>query len=222
MDIAGNLASIRQKLSGTKVKIVAVSKSVGLEEIELAYKEGVTEFGENRIQDALEKQDSMPPHMEKAINWHFIGHLQSNKAKKAVGQFALIHSVDSLKLAQALSEQAVKRGLEQQVLLQVKILEDREKGGFEVDELKSGFAQLLSLSGIKIQGLMTMTPLTEDKKLRKTCFLGLQKLRQELEKEHGSILPELSMGMSDDFLEAVECGATIVRIGRGIFQKSEN
>ena len=134
-----------------------------------------------------------------------------------IGKFALIHSVDSMRLAEEVSNAAVKEGLVQPILLQVKVADDPHKSGFTVDELREQFSEVLKLNGIKVKGLMTITPLTEDRELTARCFTGLRDLRDELEGAHGVKLDELSMGMSDDYSEAVACGATMVRIGRAIF-----
>jgi len=222
MTVAQNLARIRATFGSKPVTLIAVSKYVGVKEIIEAFESGVTEFGESRIQDALKKQDAMPQHIAEHIRWHFIGHLQSNKARKAVGRFVLIHSVDSIHLAQELSDIASKQGLKQPVLLQVKVVDDPDKSGFAPEELLLNFQTLNLLPGLSIQGLMTMTPLTEDESVRRECFSGLRILREDLEKRYGVKLKELSMGMSDDFEEAVKCGATMVRVGRAIFEKSEN
>jgi pyridoxal phosphate enzyme (YggS family) len=220
MSVAANLARVREALGTKPVALVVVSKYVGLEEIKEAFENGVTEFGESRVQDALKKQDAMPPHMAEHIHWHFIGHLQSNKVKKAIGRFDLIHSVHSSELAKEISDEAVKRGIEQAILLQVKVKDDPDKSGFSPDELKASFAEISKLPGLKIKGLMTMTPLTDDQTIWRECFLGLKQLKEELESAYSVSLKELSMGMSDDFEEAVTCGATIVRVGRAIFSKN--
>lgn len=222
MTVAANLARIRESLGDSAVTVVAVSKYVGLDEIQEAVACGITEFGENKIQDALKKQDEMPPQVAEYIRWHFIGHLQSNKAKKAIGRFVLIHSVDSESLAQELSREAIKKGISQNILLQVKVLEDPGKSGFTPQMLQESFERISKLPGLKVKGLMTMTPLTDDQNIWRECFLGLKSLKEQLEKQHGVRLEELSMGMTDDYLEAVKCGATIVRIGRAIFKKTEN
>lgn len=218
MGVADNLARIRESIGNQPVTIIAVSKSVGIDKIKEAFEAGVSEFGENRIQDALKKQDLVPPHMAEHIRWHFIGHLQSNKAKKALGRFALIHSIHSLRLAQALSEAAVKESIEQAVLLQVMVRPDPDKSGFTPTALRESFANIHKLPGLKVKGLMTMTPLTDDRSVSRECFLGLKNLKADIEKEHGLVLNELSMGMSDDYIDAVKYGATMVRIGRAIFQ----
>jgi PLP dependent protein len=217
MSVADNLARIRETIGAYPVKLIAVSKSVGPEKIAEAFECGVTEFGENRVQDALRKRENVSADLAGKINWHFVGHLQTNKVKQVIGKFALIHSVDSLRLAQEVSNAAEKEGIIQSILLQVKIADDPHKSGFTVDELREQLSEVLKLNGIKVKGLMTITPLTDDPELTARCFNGLRDLRDELEQSHGIKLEELSMGMSDDYREAVRCGATMVRIGRAIF-----
>lgn len=218
--MAANLALIRDSLGEQPVKLIAVTKAASLPQMEEAFHCGVTEFGENRVQDALEKMQHLPPDTVQKVNWHFIGHLQTNKVKHAVGNFALIHSVDSLRLAKEISATAQKRSLKQAVLLQVMVLPDPAKSGFSIDELKASMPDLLALPGIKIEGLMTITPLTEDRAVWTESFNRLRELRDELSKAHGIELKELSMGMTNDWKEAVACGATMVRIGRAIFQNN--
>lgn len=215
--MADNLARIRESIGARPVKLIAVTKYVGAEGIEEAFKCGVTEFGENKIQDALEKQELLRRSVAEKINWHFIGHLQTNKVKKAVGRFALIHSVDSMRLAEEISKAAEKLSIVQPVLLQVKMLEDPEKSGFDPAGLRSVLPVLMSLPGIAVKGLMTITPLSEDPLVWRQCFEGLKSLRGDLRVEFGVELNELSMGMSQDWKEAVNCGATMVRLGRAIF-----
>ncbi len=220
--IKTNLEQVRQVLGDSGATLIVVSKYVGVEKILEAFKYGVTEFGESRIQDALKKQEALPPDLARYIHWHFIGHLQSNKVRKALGRFVLIHSIDSLDLAKELSDAAVKMGLVQDVLLQVKLMEDPAKSGFNPEDLKKCFYQIYQFPGLRVNGLMTMTPLCDDKELWKSCFTGLKKLKEELENTCGITLNELSMGMSDDYEVALECGATMVRVGRAIFEKNEN
>lgn len=218
MSVASNLARIRGAMGGNKVTLIAVAKSASLTQIEEAFENGVTEFGENRIQDAIDRRTKLPDSIATNCNWHFIGHLQTNKVKKAVGYFQLIHSVDSLRLASEISLEAAKKNMVQSVLLQVKILSDDTKSGYTPETLKKEMAALLSLSNIKIEGLMTISPLIEDRETWFSCFNGLRNLRDELAQEHSIELKELSMGMSADWLEAVEAGSTMVRLGRAIFQ----
>lgn len=218
--MAANLALIREQLGEHPVKLIAVTKTASLSQMEEAFTCGVTEFGENRVQDALSKMQNLSPNTVQSVNWHLIGHLQTNKVKFAVGNFSLIHSVDSLRLAKEISTTAQKKNLTQRVLLQVMVLPDPNKTGFTIDELKASMSELLALPGIKIEGLMTITPLTNDRAVWTESFNRLSTLRDELSQQYGIELKELSMGMTNDWRDAVTCGATMVRLGRAIFQKS--
>jgi PLP dependent protein len=217
MSVASNLARIREVLGSAPVTLIAVTKNVGIERLAEAFDLGVTEFGENRVQDALDKQQNVPPRMADKIHWHLIGHLQTNKVKKVVGRFSLIHSVDSLHLAQEISFESAKRQLRQPVLLQVKVVEDPSKSGFSPESLRSQFNTLRALPGLDIRGLMTMAPLIDDTQVWNDSFGGLRALRDELEKAHGVRLSELSMGMTQDWQEAIKCGSTMIRLGRAVF-----
>lgn len=217
MSVADNLARIRETIGNQPVRLIAVSKNAGLASIAEAFDLGVTEFGENRVKDALEKFKVLPRSVSENASWHFIGHLQTNKVKQVVGRFALIHSVDSLRLAQAVSQEAERQGIRQPVLLQVKVVEDESKFGFTPGELKRDFRDLARLPALSLAGLMTMAPQTEDREVWRRCFLGLRDLRDDLEREYGATLPELSMGMTNDWQEAVRCGSTMVRLGRAVF-----
>ncbi|PWT99706.1 MAG: YggS family pyridoxal phosphate-dependent enzyme [Candidatus Melainabacteria bacterium] len=219
MSVAENIARIREALGQHAVTLVAVTKGAAMGQIEEAHRTGVTEFGESRVQDAIEKMSTLPDWLMSHSHWHFIGHLQSNKVKQAVGRFALIHSVDSLKLAAEISRISSSKGITQPILLQVKIAADPNKSGFTPDELKRDFAEISRLVNIECRGLMTITPLEATAKERVDCFNGLRLLRDELAREHRVALPELSMGMSNDWRQAIDCGATMVRIGSEIFRQ---
>ncbi|MGH9553843.1 MAG: YggS family pyridoxal phosphate-dependent enzyme [Terriglobales bacterium] len=217
MSVADNLARIRQAIGSAPVKLIAVTKTASPSQIEEAFKYGVTEFGENRVQDALDRRRLLPPNVAAASNWHFIGHLQTNKVKQAIDAFALIHSVDSLRLAQEISRAAGKAEKIQPILLQVKLVADDNKSGFSVAELKAAFPALLNLPNLRLEGLMTIAPFTDDRFIWRRCFAGLKELRDALAREHKVELKELSMGMTGDWQEAIECGATMIRLGRAIF-----
>lgn len=219
MSVADNLARIREAIGEYPVKLIAVTKTASPAQIEEAFKVGVTEFGENRIQDALKRREQLPPQVATQSNWHFIGHLQTNKVKQVIGNFGLIHSVDSLHLAEEISKTAAKQNVIQPILLQVKVAEDPGKSGFSEAQLEQEFPKLLQLSNIKIEGLMTMAPFTEDRFIWRRCFVGLRELRDKLSSDHGVELKELSMGMSGDWQDAIECGATMIRLGRAIFNR---
>ena len=204
-----------------EIQLIAVSKSYPAQVIEEVYRAGCKNFGENRIPDALEKQATLP----KAIRWHFIGTLQSNKVSKAIGHFALIHSVDSLNLAKVVSKYSKDRNLCQDVLLQVNTSGEPTKHGMTPEYCKEQFSEFLELPNIRIKGLMTMAPhfhakSFEEQNRVRLCFRALKELQQELIEESPKKLPqfnELSMGMSQDFEIAIQEGATMLRIGSAIF-----
>ncbi len=215
--MADNLARIKETIGSCPVKLIAVTKNVGPQQIAEAFDLGVTEFGENRVQDALEKQRQLAGSAAGSARWHLIGHLQTNKVRQVVGRFALIHSVDSLRLARQISKQAEEQDTVQAILLQVKVLEDPSKSGFTPEELRLVFPELLQLPGVSIKGLMTITPLTDSQQVQRKCFEGLRQLRDELKGTYDVDLEELSMGMSQDYPQAIKCGATMVRLGRAVF-----
>ncbi len=217
MSVTKNITRIRERFGSHPVRLIAVTKNARSKQIEEAFNSGVTEFGESRVQDALQKMDTMPAWLMEKASWHFIGHLQTNKVKQAVGKFALIQSIDSLRLAQEISRVAQVKQIQQPILLQVKLSPDANKSGFTADELKSILPEILKLPNIQCQGLMTITPKDATGELRQKCFTGLKQLRDELEKNTGTQLPELSMGMTDDWQEALSCGSTMLRIGTAIF-----
>ncbi len=221
MTVASNLARIREAIGTHPVKLIAVTKTASPSQVEEAFASGVTEFGENRLQDAMRRREQLPPNVATNCNWHFIGHLQTNKVKQVLGKFRLIHSVDSLRLAQEISEVAEKQGIIQSILLQTKIEEDPTKSGFSPEQLRQEFAQLSALPNVKIEGLMTMAPFNDDRFVWRRCFVGLKELRDELNKTHNAGLTELSMGMTSDWQEAIACGATMIRLGRAIFNADD-
>lgn len=215
--MAANLAKVREAIDDQAVSLIAVTKHATNEQIEEAFELGLTSFAESRIQDALKKREVLPPRVTLNSQWHFIGHLQSNKVKQAVGNFSLIHSVDSLALAQEVSRVAVQKGITQSILLQVKVLSDDAKSGFTPAQLRTDIDTIISLPSINVEGLMTITPLTDDSQKWLQSFNGLRALRDELAAKHKISLKELSMGMSDDWREAIICGSTMIRLGRAIF-----
>ena len=220
MSIKENLIRIKEQINNINVKIIAVTKYANQEQIFEAYNLGIRDFGESYLQDAIEKisrKDSYE-NPKDLINWHFIGRLQKNKVKQIVGKFCLIHSVDSVELAELINKVANGNGLVQDVLLQVNISEEKTKTGFTQKDLRDSFGKLIKLPDIRIKGLMTIAPKTDDKNLVKECFLNLSNLKEEINKNFMTNIKELSMGMSNDYKTAVECGATMLRIGKGLFQ----
>lgn len=199
------------------VRLIAVTKQMPTEVIRAAYAAGIRDFGENRIQEAAAKQAELQDLPD--ITWHFIGHLQTNKAKKALEQFDWIHSVDNLKLAQRLDQLAQQLGVKPQVCLQVKILPDPNKSGWTVPELLADLPALDLCKSLQIQGLMTIPPFGLDDAEILYVFNSTCKLAEEIAEKPWSHIQmnELSMGMSGDYQLAVQAGATMVRLGTILF-----
>lgn len=196
------------------VRLLAVSKTFPAEDVQKAYAAGQREFGENRVQELEEKVPVLP----KDILWHLIGHLQSNKAAKAAELADWIHSVDSLKLVKKLSDAAIRHNKTLKILLEVNVSGEESKYGIRSKEELFQIAETaLQSPAIELKGLMTMAPAEVPQAELKKVFSGLRTLRDELEQTFSVNLPELSMGMSGDYPEAIAEGATIVRIGTAIF-----
>ena len=220
--ISDNLINIHSRIQDaahrvgrqvSDVRLVAVSKTYPPAVIQEAWNAGQHVFGENRVQDALPKIAELPAEAK----WHFIGHLQSNKIRKALPAFTLIHGVDNLELAQQISRIAVEMGLTANILLEINVSGEATKFGFFPADLRENLEGLLCLPNIRINGLMTMAPYSEDPETARPVFSKLRILRDELAAKTGQALRELSMGMSGDFEVGIEEGATIVRIGSSIF-----
>jgi pyridoxal phosphate enzyme (YggS family) len=202
-----------------EITLVAVSKTMPVELVQMAYNLGVTDFGENRVQEALPKIAAFHP---QGLRWHMIGHLQSNKASKAVSSFYCVHSVDSVHLAQTLNRHASEQGKHLPVLLQINVSGETSKEGMSLAGTPELARQVVALPHIQVEGLMTIAPLVEDPEQVRPVFRTLRLLRDQLRAE----LPfcswqHLSMGMTGDYSVAIEEGATIVRIGRAIFGERE-
>lgn len=200
-------------------KIVAVTKYSDESLILEYYEAGLRDFGENRVQVALKKIHKLPEEVRKNSRFHLIGHLQTNKVKDAVGTFHMIHSVDSLKLAKAISKEAKKKGLEQKILLQVNNAHEEQKFGFDTDELLNCMDELLSLPSLKIEGLMNIAPLSQDEDYLRNLFKNIKTLKDKIELDYKVKMNELSMGMSNDYRIAAEEGSTIIRLGRILLNK---
>ena len=223
MGIKENLTKVKEQIGSNKVQIIAVTKYATQEQISEAYKLGIRDFGENYIQDALEKI-SRKYHDESStdlIKWHLIGRIQKNKIKYIVGKFCLIHSVDSFDTAELINKSAHQKDKVQNILLQVNISQEAEKAGFHINQLKNDFGKMIKLENIKVEGLMTIAPKTEDKEVIKDCFFGLKNLKNELNQEFKTSIKELSMGMSNDYSTAIEQGSTMIRLGRTIFSNEQ-
>jgi pyridoxal phosphate enzyme (YggS family) len=220
--IAHNLAQVRAKIAEAcrragrdpgEVRLVAVSKTVDLERIRAAIDAGQDLFGENYLQEARDKIAALGSQ----VSWHLVGHLQTNKAGGAVAFFDLIHSVDRGKLARALNAAAARLGKVQDVLIQVNLGGEDTKSGVEPAAAPELLQEVARLPHLRVLGLMSMPPWFPDPEQARPYFRALRELRDRLIPLSGLSLPELSMGMSDDFPVAVEEGATLVRVGTAIF-----
>ena len=222
MSITSNIASIRRHIP-EGVTLVCVSKFHSHEAIMEAYACGEREFGESRVQELLPKYEALP----KDIRWHFIGHLQTNKVKQIVPFIHMIHSVDSIRLLETINREAEKIGRRIKVLLEVHVAKEETKSGFTPDELLTFNSQLSTLNSqlstlnyVEICGLMGMATNTEDESEWRRCFREIHSIAKQL-LNHSELLNNselnISMGMSDDYLVAIEEGSTMVRIGSTIF-----
>jgi len=197
----------------TDVELVAVAKTHPAEIVREAIGAGQVVFGESKVQEARAKIQLLPSN----LRWHFIGHLQKNKIRHALPLFELIHSVDSLNLAQAIDRIAHEDGLHPRILLEVNVAGEGSKFGFKAATLQAELESLLTLSRLSIEGLMCIPPLAEEAEASRRYFVELRELRDALEKQFQMKLPQLSMGMTNDYSVAVEEGATLVRVGTAIF-----
>ncbi|MBW4576879.1 MAG: YggS family pyridoxal phosphate-dependent enzyme [Aphanothece sp. CMT-3BRIN-NPC111] len=214
--LAQRITEIRQHLPES-VRLIAVTKQVPVEAMREAYAAGVRDFGESRIQEAELKQTQLQDLPD--ITWHLIGHLQNNKARKAIEQFQWIHSLDSLKLAQRLDDLAGQLCRQPQVCLQVKLLPDPNKYGWTVPELLADLPTLDQCKNLQIQGLMTIPPINLDSSEILAVFQRTRELADKIKQQNwlNIQMQHLSMGMSADYQLAVQSGATIIRLGRIIF-----
>lgn len=197
------------------IKLVAVSKTVDIGRIREAIEAGVTSLGENYVQEAREKIQEIGH----SIQWHMIGHLQSNKAKYAVALFDYIHSIDGVSLAREIDKRAAQKGKKVKGLVEVNVSGEESKFGVNMDQLMDLMHQVAGLSHISIEGLMTMPPYFDDPERARPYFVRLRELRDQIQEEgiEGIRMGELSMGMSGDFEAAIEEGATMIRVGTAIF-----
>jgi hypothetical protein len=202
---------------GQTVRIVAVTKTHGPEAVEAAWRAGILDVGENKVQEALDKQDALrgPQSWPAAMRWHLIGHLQRNKVKH-LDRFVLLHALDSARLGDSVSDFGSRRGAPVNALLQVNVAGEETKGGFEASDVETEAARLRGMGGVRVTGVMTMAPFTADERVLRRVFAGARSARDVLRRA-GHPAEELSMGMSGDFEVAVEEGATMVRLGTVLF-----
>lgn len=219
-----NLREVEQKISeaceraGRKreeVTLVAVSKTKPVSMLEEIYDENIRHFGENKVQELVDKYGQMP----KDIHWHMIGHLQRNKVKAVIDKATLIHSVDSIRLAEAIEQEATKKDIIVDILIEVNVAEEDSKFGLKVDEVMSMVETIATFPHIRIKGLMTIAPFVDDPEENRPVFAQLRKLSVDIANKNidNVSVGILSMGMTNDYQVAIEEGATIVRVGTAIF-----
>jgi pyridoxal phosphate enzyme (YggS family) len=220
--ILDNLERVREQIAQSAAKagrdvndveLVAIAKMHPAEKAREAVEAGQTLFGESRVQEARAKISELSSN----IRWHFVGHLQKNKVRQALPLFEMIHSVDSLALAQDVNRIAEEEGLYPRVLLEVNVAGEGSKFGFAPDDLREQMEALLALPRLSIEGLMCIPPLAVESEDSRRFFVQVRELRDSLEKEFNMKLPQLSMGMTQDFPIGIQEGATLVRVGTAIF-----
>ena len=199
----------------SEVTLIAVSKTKPVEMLQEIYNECIREFGENKVQEMCEKMELMP----QDIKWNMIGHLQTNKVKYIIGKTSLIHSVDSLKLAEEIQKQAVKHDVTADILVEVNIANEKSKFGISKDETIQMVRDIAKLDHLKIKGLMTIAPFVENPEDNRLYFREIKQLSVDINNQNidNVSMDVLSMGMTGDYMVAVEEGATMVRVGTGIF-----
>lgn len=226
--VTENIAEVNAKIAAacrragrdrSEVTLIAVSKTKPESMIEEAYEVGQRDFGENKVQEICRKKDLLP----EDIRWHMIGHLQRNKVHQVVGKACLIHSVDSLRLAEAINREAEKRGVEVPVLVEVNVAQEESKFGVSAEETITLVEQISRLKYIQIRGLMTIAPYVENPEENRSVFRKLKQLSVDIAvKNINNVnMSVLSMGMTNDYEVAIEEGATMVRVGTGIFGERE-
>jgi len=208
-------AALRTNKNPEEIKLVAVTKTATIKQIKEAISVGVKIIGENKVQEAKEKYQILSANIE----WHLVGHLQTNKVKYAIEIFDLIHSVDSIKLAKEIDKRSLQFGMITNVLVEVNVSGEETKYGIKPEEVEPFLKEISEFSRIRVRGLMTIAPIAEDKEEVRPYFRKLRKLFEKIKIENmkNIRMDYLSMGMTEDFEAAIEEGANMVRIGRGIF-----
>ena len=211
-------AAARAGRVAEEIELVAITKTHLAEKVREAIEAGQILFGESRVQEARAKIPGLPSN----LRWHFVGHLQKNKIRHALPLFEMIHSVDSLGLAQEINRIAEEQGMHPRVLLEVNVAGEGSKFGFKSETLRAEMESLLALPRLSILGLMTIPPLAKEAEASRKYFVQLRELRERLQTEFHVDLAQLSMGMTNDYSVAVEEGATLVRVGTAIFGERAN
>lgn len=215
--VKNNLNQIQEEIAPCKPRIIAVTKYFGNDAIINGYDAGLRDFGESRAIEACEKIESLPEEIKNNAKFHFIGHLQTNKVKYVVKTFDYIHSVDSLKLANSISEHAREIGKVQKILLQINNAQEEQKFGFSIDEIYENFKKIKELSSIEVVGLMNMAPINASETQLHNLFSEIIQIKKNIENKYNCELKEISMGMSQDYKIAAKVGSTMLRIGRRLF-----
>ena len=224
IDTGKNYLAVKKEMTETLHKsgrgeadctLIAVSKTKPVEMMLPVYEAGCRDFGENKVQEIMDKIDKMPSD----VRWHMIGHLQTNKVKYIIDKVYMIHSVDTLHLAEAISKEAVKKNVTVKILLEVNVAEEESKFGVTTEEAKIFYEEVCKLPNLKVCGLMTIAPYVENSEENRQYFANLRQLSVDIgvKKTDNNIGAELSMGMSGDYIVAIEEGATYIRVGTGIF-----
>ena len=222
--LANNLHKVEQNIldackkanrSREEVTLIAVSKTKPLSMLQEVYDLGMRNFGENKVQELCDKKPQLPDD----LNWHMIGHLQRNKVKQVIDKVKLIHSVDSLRLAETIEQEAAKKNLVVDILIEVNVANEESKYGFKMDEVLPAIEIISKFSHVRIKGLMTIAPFVDDPEENRSVFADLRKLSVDINNKNidNVCIGILSMGMTNDYQVAIEEGATMVRVGTGIF-----
>lgn len=226
--LASNLQEVERKImeacdkagrAREEITLIAVSKTKPVPMLQEIYDLGVRDFGENKVQELTDKEPQLPAD----LRWHMIGHLQRNKVKQVIDKAVLIHSVDSVRLAKAIEAEAAKKDIIVQILLEVNVAEEDSKFGLKLDEVLPAVEEIATMPHVRIKGLMTIAPFVENPEENRTVFAQLQKLSVDIAKKNidNVSVDILSMGMTNDYQVAIEEGATMIRVGTGIFGERE-
>lgn len=210
-----NAACLRAGRDPKSVTLIAVSKTKPAQAVQEAYEAGARDFGENKVQEILQKQPALP----QDIRWHMIGHLQRNKVHQVIGKAVLIHAVDSLRLAEQIEQEAAKRNLDVDVLLEINVAKEESKYGFFLEDAEEAIRRISALPHVHVRGLMTIAPFVENPEENRGIFQKLYQFSVDINDKNidNVTMGVLSMGMSGDFEVAIEEGATMVRVGTSIF-----
>lgn len=208
-------ASLQSNRAKGSVKLIAVSKTKPIEDLEEAYKLGIRDFGENKVQELTDKYEQLP----KDIRFHMIGHLQKNKVKYLIGKVFLIHGVDSLSLAECIQKESAKKNVITDILIEVNVAHEESKFGLSLEEAPEIIRKISLLPNVRIKGLMTIAPYVENPEDNRQYFVALRELSIDIKNQniHNVYMDILSMGMTGDYMVAISEGATYVRVGTGIF-----